>query len=246
MNQNRNTSDEKRQEVLQRLRTRRGEARRTDLGQTEMNLEPDASVMQPLQSSQELQADVVEGADVSLQKSELAQDDKQIEEIENLRLLRQARRARRADKKQAKIQLEQNASQTSKLGQEEKLIENFLRLRQARRAKRAGRQQPQPEPEQNDLLLQTFLKGRRRNIESENISSDDFVGTMRQLLGSAETDLNLLPLEEIEQRRKDIKYRYDWMRAILEEMREELDKLQEHMIGRLQASTQSQEDSKQD
>jgi len=53
-------------------------------------------------------------------------------------------------------------------------------------------------------------------------------------------------LEQLEQRRKELQYRYNWMRSILEEMHLELDKLQDNIIDRLHSVIQSkhQEGSK--
>ena len=237
MTQDRNTLEEKRQEVLQRLRNRRGEARRGNVGQNKSD-DQDDPVMRPFLRLRELQVDVARGVDVSQQTSELKEEDKQVETFLELR---KAKRAKRLAAQQPKTEINQNDPQLSALvGEDDKVKETFLSIREARRASRGGKRKSKTQPQENEGT--SAGRGRRR-LDSELPSSTDFVRNVQQLLGSTETALSSMPLEELEQRRKDLKYRYDWMRSLVEEMREELDKLQDNIIARLRNPTDTKEEN---
>ncbi|MBD1833395.1 hypothetical protein H6F61_12065 [Cyanobacteria bacterium FACHB-472] len=242
MTQNQTISEEKRQEILQRLRNRRGEVRRTDVN-LRITDEPSDPSMSRFLRLRDLQADVARGVDVSQQELELGQDEELIREL--LRS-RKTRRSRKTGANHLPTDTEQQNSQAAELGQEEKVLEIFQQIREARRAKRLRINQLQTDLQQNDPPLPGVGRKRQRRIERENVSSTDFVRNIQQLLGSTENDLSSIPISELVQRRQDLQYRYDWMRSILEEMREELDRIQEHLINKLQAGIQTQEDSQQE
>ncbi len=230
MTQDHTTSDEKRQEVLQRLRNRRGEARRANVAQNKAD-DQDDPFMRTFMRLRELQVDVVRGVDVSQQGSELGGDEKRAETFLELR---QAKRAKRRAAQESETLLERDTTLAAELGEDDKMIDAFQRIQKARRDRR---RRPRTRTRQDE---QAGLGRQRRTLEPESVSSTDFVGNMQQLLGSAEIALSSMPLEELEQRRKDLKYRYSWMQSLLEEMREELDRLQEHIINRLLSPTQAQ------
>ncbi|MBD2007161.1 MULTISPECIES: hypothetical protein [Cyanophyceae] len=236
MTQNQAISDEKRQEILQRLRNRRGEARRFDINQkkTEDHGDP---FMRTLLKLRDFQVDIARGADIAQQISDLGEDEALVKSLVELKQTRKAKKAAALP-----AEPEQKQSETSELGEDTKILEMYLHLtkakRDAKKKKKAANKQ-QTQPETTNSTLQPIL-GISHNRLPENVSSADFVKTIQQLLGNAESNLSVLPLEQLEQRRKELQYRYNWMRSILEEMHLELDKLQDNIIDRLHSVIQSQ------
>lgn len=236
MTQNQAISDEKRQEILQRLRNRRGEARRFDINQkkTEDHGDP---FMRTLLKLRDFQVDIARGADIAQQISDLGEDEALVKSLVELKQTRKAKKAAALPEEP-----EPKQSETSELGEDAKILEMYLHLTQAKRdakKKKKAAHKQQTQPETTNSTSQPML-GISHNRLPENVSSADFVKTIQQLLGNAESNLSVLPLEQLEQRRKELQYRYNWMRSILEEMHLELDKLQDNIIDRLHSVIQSQ------
>ncbi|WP_218080110.1 hypothetical protein [Anthocerotibacter panamensis] len=195
MTEDAKTPNTKRQELLQRMRDRRGEARRTETEEpqpTSGGLESD-TFMDTFQRLRNLKASLSKGGDI--------------------------------------------ASQISQLDANDPLLGTLMQMREARRKKKQGGGE-EAINEIKDPAIQAFMGRRKKKKDAQKttnekaLAPDSFKSMQQTFSASTEADLSTTSLEELEQRKKEVQYRCDWLSGLLQEMQKELTFIQTHIDSR--------------